>query len=231
MGAPRSKRRSDVKPEAVPCGECGRCRRCGRPSIPGRECLCVAQPKCQRCGAWINSTRGHDCRMDRPYDLLAAFHNRLSMDSASGCWLWQGRLTQLGYGLCPLGQKGKRVLAHRLSYELFIERIPDGLYVCHKCDTPKCVNPKHLFLGTAKDNRADCLLKGRWKCGDRRHEHNGAAKLTWAAVEEIRQVHADGRVQRFRNEPGRMSTKDLAAKFGVCTQSIYHVVRGEKWVS
>ena len=75
------------------------------------------------------------------------------------CWLWLGAKSK-GYG--QLGVAGKLVYAHRFAWE--ITRgipIPDWMQVCHHCDTPECVNPSHLFLGTAKDNMRDMVRKGR----------------------------------------------------------------------
>lgn len=75
-----------------------------------------------------------------------------------GCWLWQGGLRS-GYG--RLKVKGRLVTAHRLSYEVHIGPIPEGMLVCHTCDVRNCVNPAHFFLGTYKDNSDDKWNKGR----------------------------------------------------------------------
>ena len=75
------------------------------------------------------------------------------------CWLWEGTIRSKGYGSFKI--RNKVYQAHRLSYNLFIGKIPDGLDICHKCDNPTCVNPKHLFVGTASDNMQDCANKGR----------------------------------------------------------------------
>lgn len=79
------------------------------------------------------------------------------------CWVWTGA-KKVGKNALPygfFGVNGKNQLAHRFAYRQFVGPIPSGLYVLHKCDNPSCVNPVHLFLGTAKDNAQDCVSKGR----------------------------------------------------------------------
>ena len=75
------------------------------------------------------------------------------------CWLWTGSFFQSGYGRFSINQKVHR--AHRVSYFLYNGNITNKFYICHKCDNPKCVNPKHLYQGTAKDNSKDMCEKGR----------------------------------------------------------------------
>lgn len=78
--------------------------------------------------------------------------------SPSGCWLWIGRKNPHGYG--HFRRNNKCILVHRFVYAE-VKGDPEGLFVCHKCDTPACINPDHLFLGTPKDNTRDMVRKGR----------------------------------------------------------------------
>jgi hypothetical protein len=82
-------------------------------------------------------------------------------EPTTGCWLWINGNAKATYG--AYRDSGKNYRAHRASWLLYCGEIPKGLYVCHKCDTPACVNPKHLFLGTQKDNIHDMIKKGRNK--------------------------------------------------------------------
>jgi hypothetical protein len=77
----------------------------------------------------------------------------------SDCWHFCGTRNQGGYGRLTVG--GRMQVVHRLSYELFVGPIADGLFVLHSCDNPSCINPAHLSLGTRSDNARDCFRKGR----------------------------------------------------------------------
>lgn len=110
------------------------------------------------------------------------FWAAVSPEPNTGCWLWAGAADRKGYGLMSSGIGRRQVPAHRFSYERFVGPIPAGLYVCHTCDVPSCVNPDHLWLGTHYDNIADATKKKRWARGAR-HPHS---KLTDRAVWCIR---------------------------------------------
>ncbi len=81
------------------------------------------------------------------------------MDLNTKCWIWQGAKNRKGYGQKRL--KGKLWITHRLSWHTFNGPIPEGIQVLHKCDTPSCWNPEHLFLGTNQDNVDDKMRKKR----------------------------------------------------------------------
>ena len=84
-----------------------------------------------------------------------------AVENENGCWIWSGNKTAHGYGkMCV---NGVGTAAHRYSYSVHKGPIPDGMFVCHTCDTPSCVNPDHLFVGTPKDNYDDMMKKGRGK--------------------------------------------------------------------
>ncbi len=76
-----------------------------------------------------------------------------------GCWIWQRCMTKRGYGY--IGVSGYNQFAHRLSYLIHRGPLLPGQVVCHKCDTPSCINPNHLFAGTMQDNTRDAVRKGR----------------------------------------------------------------------
>lgn len=101
-----------------------------------------------------------------PEPALTRFERFVERDPNSGCWLWTGKLDHRGYGQFWLGPRKTSEHAHRASWKLHVGPIPPGhgyhgTCVCHWCDTPACVNPAHLFLGTVTDNNRDTLIKGR----------------------------------------------------------------------
>ena len=91
------------------------------------------------------------------------------INKTNTCWLWTGAQNSKGYG--AMSYNGKVINAHRLSYLLHKGEIPDKLIVCHTCDTPRCVNPDHLWLGTHTDNNHDMIKKNRHGKNMRRQTH------------------------------------------------------------
>lgn len=112
---------------------------------------------------------------------------------ANGCVIWTASKYRDGYGQIRIA--GKPAAAHRTSFELFIGPIPAELWVLHNCpagDDRACVNPLHLWLGTAQDNTDDMIRKGRMIVGDHRGTRHGMAKLKDADIIEIRRRRAAG---------------------------------------
>lgn len=142
---------------------------------------------------------------------------------AGGCWEWQFSLDTHGYG--HMWIEGRLRLAHRVAWELEHGSIPEGMFVCHRCDNRKCVRPDHLFLGTHTDNMRDMSRKGRSHAprpqppGTHAGEANGRAKLTANDARMIRTLYAAGDTTHVR----------LAAEYGVAFSTIARIVDGRGW--
>lgn len=102
--------------------------------------------------------------MNGPLPIKERFYSRIN--KTDGCWLWTAGLSDKGYGV--LSVNNKSIGAHRISYEIHNGPIPKGMFVCHACDNPPCVNPEHLFLGTNSDNIKDALKKGLLKIPEKK---------------------------------------------------------------
>lgn len=135
----------------------------------------------------------------------------------SGCWLWTAYINDDGYGRIR-SSNNKLMGAHRASYEIHRGSIPAGLQVLHTCDTPSCVNPDHLFVGTVQDNMDDMVAKGRGN--SRRGIEHHKAKLS----------ENDIRVIRLRINLGEKN-REIAKSFGVTRGLIGMIGRGEIWRS
>lgn len=99
------------------------------------------------------------------------FYSRTYHDPNSGCMLWLGCLDKAKYG--KIARHKKQWLAHRYSWFLTYGEFDLALKVLHKCDTPPCINPDHLFLGTQADNMKDCVKKKRTKAQKQTHCKHG----------------------------------------------------------
>lgn len=111
--------------------------------------------------------------------LKERFESRIQV--TPGCWWWTAAKCGNGYG--HIRHQGRVLYAHRVSFQLYVGEIPQGLHVLHSCDNPLCVNPAHLSVGTHQDNMSDMYAKGRRKAA--RGLRNGAAKLDERSVQRI----------------------------------------------
>lgn len=100
-----------------------------------------------------------DAREIKMKSLQERFEEKIERIPECGCWIWIGATTNRGYGTIDVN--GKSRAAHRISYLLHNGSLPSELDICHRCDTPSCVNPYHLFSGTTKDNMDDAVNKKR----------------------------------------------------------------------
>ena len=135
----------------------------------------------------------------------------------TACWLWTGATNHKGYGQLFERETRKHLMTHRLSYEMAFGPSPDGRFVCHRCDTPRCVRPDHLWLGSAADNTADMVAKGR-----RVHvvgEGFGYEKLTEQGVRELRSLYA----------AGAGSFAELAERFRVAKSTARQAINRDTW--
>lgn len=139
----------------------------------------------------------------------------------TGCWLWEGSYDRKsGYGWIRIN--GRNMRSHRAAWEETYGPIPKGLHVCHRCDTPPCVNPKHLFLGTRSDNMTDMVKKGRHVSvtmpeslvrGERHHN----ARLTDWQIREL--------MDRYR--VGNVAKRALAREYGISAAAVRCILSGK----
>jgi hypothetical protein len=151
--------------------------------------------------------------------LAERFWAKLDRGGDDECWPWKGARTPEGYGVMVRQYRPlRRYRSNRLAYELLVGPIPEGLHVLHRCDSPPCCNPAHLFLGTQADNNRDRARKGRNGGHKIRGAANGRAKLSPSDVAAIRRAYEEGATQDA-----------LAVGFGVSQPQISRIVRREQY--
>jgi hypothetical protein len=149
------------------------------------------------------------------------FWNKVHMGSINRCWIWSGEFSSNLYGCFRfnINNKTYRYTSHRAAYMLANRIEPDRkLHVCHRCDNRSCVNPSHLFLGTAGDNNEDMAIKGRRN--ECRGESRPTSKLTNEQVTEIKTI---------LSIPDRPTYREIGDRFGVNSGTIYLIDIGRNW--
>lgn len=139
------------------------------------------------------------------------FHEKYVPEPNTGCWLWTGAVNGGGYGLLRKGKEPVQVRAHRVSFEIYHRPLASGEYVLHRCDTPPCVNPDHLFAGTQADNMADMVMKGR-------SGYRYSIKLTENKVRQIKYMLDSG-----------FTPKMIEGSFGVSKATVSLIRNGKIW--
>lgn len=129
------------------------------------------------------------------------------------CWEFNGPRRN-GYGQISI-TGNRSAIASRVAYETWVGEIGEGMFVCHQCDNPACINPAHLFLGTHEENMDDCKSKKRHAFGERQ----GGAILTEEQAVQVREMYATG----------AYTQKELGKMFGVCQTAISATTRKVNW--
>jgi HNH endonuclease len=154
----------------------------------------------------------------KPKSLRERLYGRCNL-SPNGCLLWSGAIAkETGYGNIRIKDEGgwRTELTHRLSYMISVGPVPDGMMVCHHCDTRACILPGCLFLGTNTDNMRDCASKGRTArlvgtlCGK--------ARLTEVAAQTI-----------FARRSAGARCIDLAGEFNIDASVVSRIGSGGAW--
>lgn len=146
------------------------------------------------------------------------FWSKVNVGEPHECWEWHGSRCGKNRAYGQILFKGHKITAHRASWILAHpgESIPEGMDVCHTCDNGACVNPDHLFVGTARDNMLDKIKKGRSNMP--RGVETGMHKLNDTIVRDIRAAVAQG-----------MSRKMLAQHYGVSEVTVTMIVNRKTW--
>jgi len=144
-------------------------------------------------------------------DIIDRFWSKVNIQGQDDCWNWIGAMNVQGYGVLKI--KGTHHRSNRLSWIIHNDSIPDRLFVCHTCDNRACVNPRHLFLGTHRDNTDDMLSKNRQAKG----EKSGPSKLVADQVLEIRRIGSS------------CSQAELSKRFNVSIMAIRRILSRKNW--
>lgn len=133
----------------------------------------------------------------------------------TGCWLWSGTWVRDNYGTYG------NTRAHRLSWMVFKGPIPKGRSVCHRCDTPSCVNPDHLFIGTHTDNMIDASKKGRLnvKKPGLQGENHHSSKITNQEARDISDKYKAGGISQYA----------LARQYGICQAHVCRIIKSKRY--
>jgi len=152
-------------------------------------------------------------------DDVIRFWSKVDFREDHECWPWTGTTIADGRGMFQVG--GKSVVAARVCLRVCGEVIPTGKYVLHRCDNPNCINPRHLYIGTAQDNINDAKDRGPARgvrVGAPLGEKHGRSKLTAEGVRDIRRRYSQGETKTV-----------IAKRYDVSLSTISGVLSGRVW--
>lgn len=155
-------------------------------------------------------------------NIMDFFWSRVEIDEETGCWNWIGAFSNCGYGKFSIGGLQNRPMttqgAHRVSYELFVGPIGEGMVVKHRCDNKRCVNPEHLEMGTHQENTQEAYDRNLTNV--RKGDVHPFAKITSKDVTDIRKAVANGPygIQR-----------QIAKQYGISQSTVSMIVNHINW--
>jgi hypothetical protein len=149
-------------------------------------------------------------------------------ENPTDCHDWKLGKTSRGYGVFWL--RGKQSRAPRVAYTIAFGEIPDGMFVCHKCDNPSCVNPLHLFLGSTEENMSDMKSKGRQMRGDNHYARTNPEKLARGDSHVGSRKLTKDQVVAIRSMSG-VSQSAIARIYGVRASTINLIIHRKNWAN
>jgi hypothetical protein len=170
---------------------------------------------CKRCSEEFQPVTSHQ----KFCGLECRFWSKVAVSTKAKCWIWQGSCGGVGYGTMGLRTKVTDT-AHRVSYRIANGDIPQGMFVCHRCDNKLCVNPAHLFLGTPKQNCDDMWGKGR--------QHNYSRNLRGSKLPQSKTTESIVRKAKKLLSLGR-SRNVTAKECGLSISQMHAIASGKTW--
>ena len=149
--------------------------------------------------------------MKRSNNIIERIERNIAYEPNTGCWLWLAGTNKFGHG--RISFTGRPHMVHRIMYESKFGKIPKGLHSLHHCDTPQCVNPDHLYLGTQRDNNNDRDKRGRCTKGQEHYK----SKFDSLQIRVIKSLK------------GLLTGRSIAMYFKVKENTISGIINNKQW--